>query len=430
MQLQAQTKTVTGHINCPGATEVRLTGFNGFGEKGLATARCDSSGNFTLEYAGYTGAARLQVQGVGTQAIVLLGEDENPRLKWENTADVNSLVFDQSAGNAAFAAGIRLYRDTELKLAGLRYLLPQYSSEPKKQKWIEKEKAFQQQRFQQFTRNLPQKDYAAFYLEARGFISNIAMAGQLPELIPWCEETFRNTDFGDERWWHSGLMGDLLAGYYRLMARNGSMDEIYARMDTATGVWLRNLGSKPERQMDVAEYCFKMLEQQNLTAASEYLAKAMLRGQSCQPDDRRTVLFEQYRKMVLGNTAPDILLDKGVWLSKMDKDYKLVIFGESECPNCQKDYPSLMGCYRRVKDKYNVEFVYISLDTDKKAFGEFYREAPFITLCDTKGWDSPMVKEYCVFATPTYFLLNRELKIVAKLKMPEELENLLGSLKQ
>jgi thiol-disulfide isomerase/thioredoxin len=165
-----------------------------------------------------------------------------------------------------------------------------------------------------------------------------------------------------------------------------------------------------------------MLEQQNWLSNSEYIAKAMLDQSGCQLDTKRTNLFEQYRKMALGNIAPDIALTDGKKLSKLNVGYKLVVFGASWCPNCQRDYPSLVGLYKQLKEKNEVEFVYVSLDNDTKAFQEFYKEAPFITYCDTKSWESQPVKDYYVFATPTYFLLDNNLKIVAKPKNPEEVK--------
>jgi thiol-disulfide isomerase/thioredoxin len=220
--------------------------------------------------------------------------------------------------------------------------------------------------------------------------------------------------------WHSGLMADLFAGTYQLVANNKDTAHVAQRIDRLSDAWIAGLSANPARQQEVAEYCFKMLEQQNRTAASEHIALAMLDQTACQLDAKRTNLFEQYRKMAIGNTAPDIVLQNGKSLSAIAATYKLVVFGASWCPNCQRDYPSLVGAYKRIKGKYDVEFVYVSLDTDKKVFGEFFKEAPFSVYCDWKGWESDPVKAYYMVATPTYFLLDSDLKIVAKPKTPEE----------
>jgi len=106
----------------------------------------------------------------------------------------------------------------------------------------------------------------------------------------------------------------------------------------------------------------------------------------------------------------------------MKNKFKLLIFGASWCPHCQTDYPSLVGKYKKLIKSYDIEFVYICLDEDKEAYENFLKEAPFYTFCDYLGWDSPNVKNYHVFATPTYILLDQELKILAKIQSPEHLE--------
>lgn len=88
----------------------------------------------------------------------------------------------------------------------------------------------------------------------------------------------------------------------------------------------------------------------------------------------------------------------------------------------QTDFPKWKENYAALKEKYDLEIVYISIDTDKSAFEEYYKEAPFVTFCDYKGWETQAAKVYYVFATLTYFLLNKEFKIVAKIKSPEHLQ--------
>ncbi len=78
--------------------------------------------------------------------------------------------------------------------------------------------------------------------------------------------------------------------------------------------------------------------------------------------------------------------------------------------------------YKKLKEKHDLEVVYVSIDTDKNVFEEYYKETPFIIFCDTKGWETQAAKDYHVFATPTYILLDKELKILSKIQSPEHLE--------
>lgn len=419
---QLHSQTIKGSFPQLRGNGIVLMGYNGFKEKELSKTQCDSVGRFELSYpAGYTGAAVLQIKD-GSSVIVLLNK-ENFSIEWENIQDMNSLRFTRSPDNDAFARGIAVNAEAEQKLAGLNYLLSQYEKYPGKHRWLKQEVAVQNNQFQDFIEQLPESSYAGYYLKIRKFLTDMAQAakknnGQIPEY----ETGFKNMNFNDDRLWYSGLMNDLFAGIYQVLGSDKDSVKVNTSINNVTDAWMKTLNTNSMRQQEVAEYCFKLLEQHTLTGGAEYIAKTMLDQSACQLDEKKADLFEQYRKMAVGNTAPDIVLENGTRLSTLNHTYKLVVFGASWCPNCQTDYPSLVGLYKKIKNKQDIEVVYMSLDTDKKAYQDFYKEAPFITSCDTKGWEGKTVKEYHVVATPSYFLLDHDLKIVTKLKNPEHLK--------
>tara|TARA_B110000902_G_C14282271_1_gene577393 strand:- start:3283 stop:3654 length:372 start_codon:yes stop_codon:yes gene_type:complete len=98
--------------------------------------------------------------------------------------------------------------------------------------------------------------------------------------------------------------------------------------------------------------------------------------------------------------------------------YFLVLLGTSWCSSCKKDVSKLVTFYDAWKQK-GVEVIYISIDTDKTDYKNF----PFKTDTTLKGWQSKSVKNYHVFATPTYFLLDKNLKIVLRPKSIDQTNN-------
>ena len=62
----------------------------------------------------------------------------------------------------------------------------------------------------------------------------------------------------------------------------------------------------------------------------------------------------------------------------------------------------------------NIETVYISIDTDPTAFEVAYANTPWPTYCDFKGWNTPAAKAYHITGTPSYFLLDKDNKILAR----------------
>lgn len=396
-------------------------GYDGFKTYELSHATCDSVGYFVLTYPmDYQGVAVLQVkEGPG---VILLLNGENFSITWNNIEDFSTLVFSGSVENDLLTKGIMINQQAEQKMAGLQYLLPLYESMPKKQRWLSQELALQQQQFVNYLESLPAKSYVAYYLNLRKLVTDIVQTvKQNNNDQVLLQAQFKKIRFDDSRLWQSGLLGDLLSDMYQLVTSSSDTAAINAITDT----WMRGFKSNPMRQQEVAEYCFKLLERENLTNASAYIATSMLNESACQLDAKRTDLFEQYRKMAIGSTAPDIVLQNGTKLSEIKKKHLLVVFGASWCTNCQTDYPALSGVYRRNKATYDLECVYVSLDTDLATYESFYKEAPFITYCDGKGWESAPVTDYHVFATPSYFLLDSNLKIIAKPNTPESLDFIL-----
>ena len=428
LTIKVNAQTIQGAFPQLKNNEIVLKGYDGFIETALAQTTSDSLGNFTLNYPkNYTGAAMLQPKGAN--GLIVLLNQENFQMQWNDLQDFKTLQFTNSQENEAFAQVIALNQETEPKLTGLKYLLPQYANDPKAKKWLAQEIKNQENRFPAFIKTLPANSYASYYLQMRKLITDFPLtANRYIERMPQHEIDFANINFNEDKLWASGLLAELCNGFYQLMESHLDLEKVTEHCNLATDAWIKNLASNPTKQQAVAEHCFKWLEKRSLFKAAEHLALAMLNQTNCQIDEKRTNLFEQYRKMAVGNTAPDIVFEnkeeraKSKDLKSIKSNYKLVVFGASWCPNCQSDYPKLKEKYTSLKTNYDLEIVYISIDTDKKVFEEYYKNAPFITYCDAKGWETQAAKDYYVFATPTYILLDKDLKIIAKLQSPEHLE--------
>lgn len=416
-------QTIKGNFPQAIKSEICVKGFEAFGDKVLSKTTTDSLGNFTLTYPkAYKGAALLQIQNASS--VIVLLNHENMEMQWENFKDFNTLKFINSPENDAFSKGIICNQESELKLNGLKYLLPQYKNLPQQQ-WLTEEIANQEQQFSDFLNQLPKESYAKYYLKIRKLITDFPQtANRYIERMPQHETDFNTLNFNEPNLYTSGLLKEFLEGYFKLMESHLDSEKMYQHINISTDAWIKSLIQNPTLQQEIAQYLFNYFEKRSLFPAAEHLALSMLNQTNCQLSDKSINLFEQYRKLAVGKKAPNIVLNQKISndLKNIKNKYKLVVFGASWCPNCQTDYPKLKDKYNSLKANYDLEIIYISVDTDKKVFDEYYNNAPFITFCDVKGWDSQAAKDYHVFATPTYFLLDNSLKIVAKINSPEHLE--------
>ena len=412
-----ETYTIQGHFPKFPNSRYELKGYEGLEQKTLSQSESKEDGKFTLTYPrNYTGVAQLWMNGA--YQVLLFLNHEDITLHWEDLTNRDGLETN-SQEYQAFLGGMKTFQDSEAKLAGLNYLVPLYAQDSIKQHWLAHELDTVAYSFPKYIKSLPEQRFVRQYLLARGLIE------QMPKTVetykwraPAHIAEFMAVDVKALE--HSGLYKELLQGYTNLVERFPTIEETNTILNTAIDKVIGDLKDNPTLQEEVGQMWFTYLESHSLSRPAEHLATLMLKDNHSL-NEKSINLFEQYRKMAVGKTAPDIELNDKK-LSQVKNKYKLVVFGASWCPNCQADYPKLKEKYESLKKKYDLEMVYISIDTDKSAFENYYKDAPFITYCDTKGWNTQAAKDYYVMATPTYILLDKELKILAKIQTPEHLE--------
>ena len=67
-----------------------------------------------------------------------------------------------------------------------------------------------------------------------------------------------------------------------------------------------------------------------------------------------------------------------------------------------------------IKKSKKIEIIGFSLDTEKSAYESRVAALPWINDSELRGWNSSFTETYNVHATPTYFVLDSENKIIAK----------------
>lgn len=421
----AQSKLkIEGHFNLKANTDIALKGFSYDGTSLLDKGKTDSNGNFSLLYpSDYIGAAIIEI-GNDKKVIVMLN-NEDFKMSWEDLATFSSLKFRNSPENTSFDAGLQLYQTTESKKSGISYLIPYYADEPGKQKFLLDEMKQLNNTMDSFLKDFSNQSYAGYYLKIRVLTASLPLyAKQYFQQLPEVENNFNQLDFTDKRLLRSGLYFELLDAFVLAMESYGEGQ--YDHLNKAIDGMLASLKSEPDLAQDITEYLYNLLEKRSLFKSSEHLALAMLSDTSCQLDDKHKALFEQYRKMANGNKAPDIQFANAKQsvkqLSDLNFKYKLIVFGASWCPKCNEEIPKMASFYQNWKKNHKLEIVFVSLDTQKAEYENFIKGFPWISSCDFMGWETKAALDYCVFATPTMYLLDADNKILLKPISPEQLE--------
>ncbi|MBN2614942.1 MAG: redoxin domain-containing protein [Bacteroidales bacterium] len=132
-----------------------------------------------------------------------------------------------------------------------------------------------------------------------------------------------------------------------------------------------------------------------------------------------------------GQPAPDFkartLNGQELHLYDVQAKNTLLIFWASWCPHCTASLPGLEKYYNP-RDTQKLQVVAVSIDTDKKAVEKAVKDEGYQwpVIAQLKGWDSPIAETYNVSATPTFFLLDQNKRIVLKTTDVKTLESFLN----
>lgn len=409
--------TIKGHIKDARNAVITLKGYHLDSQKTIGQTTSDHNGDFEITYPGsYVGAAVLQIADM--QSVILLLNHENFSIQWADLKAYDTLTYSNSQENNFFNFGLKLYQTTESKKTGLHYLIPLYANERDLQNLFKSEFKKQSTVYDDFIKALPENRYAKYYLQYRKLLNDIPLnLNNYNENIQTVINQFNTLDFKNPHLIQSGLLFEIIDSYLVLAESFG--EKQYECLNNSTNLLLKSIGpSAGELKQEIAEHLFNSFEKRSLFPASEHLATTLLGDNQCYLDSRHKALFEQYRKMKIGNTAPDILLNGTNFiekhLSEISSQYKLIVFGASWCPTCREEIPKLKEHYHHWEKKYNLEVVYISLDEHQEEHQSFSSKFPWKVSCDLKGWDSPAANDFSVFSTPTMYLLDNHNIILLK----------------
>ena len=420
LQASAQNSAVIkGSFSAAKETEIRLMGFIGTKDTLLAQTKTDALGNFLLQYPKkYKGAASLQVKET-TNLIVLLN-NENVEISWSNFKDFSVLQFTNSQENQAFQQAYTINMDAQKKLAGLTYLLPFYKNDLSKKELtaqLEQEINIEKSRFEAYLNKLPHTSYAKAYLRYRALLQKLQKENKTQVEAGDAEAAFLALNYSDENLFYSGLAKELFDAYLKQTFTLQEEALIVSKLNAFSDVLKKSSQVNTKALNQYSEYLMKEYEKFGLIACAEHLALSLLDDNKCIINDKTLPILEQYKKMAIGNKAADIVFSTGLKYTKLSEvpgKYKVVLFGASWCEACKNEMPQFKDYAGLFKTKYDAEIVFVSIDTDKEKYDAFIMDLPFINTCDYKGWGSPNVLNYYVFATPSIYVLDTENKIVAK----------------
>ena len=175
---------------------------------------------------------------------------------------------------------------------------------------------------------------------------------------------------------------------------------------------------------------WKKLVNYDLKDSANYLATNHLIPLAEELKDNNLVIkLTQFKNLSIGNVAPEIEWSTEVngvqqqhQLSELaiSENY-ILIFWSSSCSHCLEQLPKLKSLIQTL-DSTEYKVIAIGLeDNEIKWENEILKYPEFTHIIKLGKWENEVVKTYGLTSTPTYFVLDKDKKFVAK---PENLEEL------
>ena len=148
----------------------------------------------------------------------------------------------------------------------------------------------------------------------------------------------------------------------------------------------------------------------------KYLTEA--KNLKCTINDRLSNTIATNKNTELGATFPNYIFQNPTnttakSIADVKANKKIIVFWSSTCSHCEAELPKLIEKYNAIKSQ-NAEVIAFSLDSEKANYDSKVKNLPWINDTELKGWYSSFAETYNVIATPTYFVLDANNKIIAK----------------
>lgn len=135
--------------------------------------------------------------------------------------------------------------------------------------------------------------------------------------------------------------------------------------------------------------------------------------------------LDAYKRLAIGQIAPEFTWvkdNKTYTLSELDTaENYIVVFWSSACSHCLKEMPKLKT-FVDSQEKGKLQVIAVGLEDDRDGWAEeitFYPD--FIHVLGLQKWENEIGNLYAVNATPTFFILDKDKRIIGK---PYEVKDL------
>jgi thiol-disulfide isomerase/thioredoxin len=242
---------------------------------------------------------------------------------------------------------------------------------------------------------------------------------------------FDAIDFDDDALLRSDILNRKLIDYLAMHQQQGQgMAEVQLAFMQAVDVILAEIAISPDAYVFAVTFLIEGFSRMGMNAVSDFISGLPHLNPGCmEPEtiENLELSIAPYRKIAVGVQAPSIIANdlegNPFVLESLAGKETLVVFWSSSCPYCIDLLPQLKD-YQ--SNNPLTEIVSVILSPDNNALKKIIKDEKlnWIHISPKEGWQSKLVDDYLVYATPTMYLLDKNHRIILKPNSYTELKML------
>ena len=233
---------------------------------------------------------------------------------------------------------------------------------------------------------------------------------------------FEHVDFNDEILQSSDFLIERILNFVFGM-RNEGLDQVASFQKNIDDVVLAMKNGTPEIRSTLLEILWQQMVDSNNETIANYISDTYLMQLAESLEDQELVSgLKLFESLSVGNTAPDFSFDHTkdgqttiTKLSELtDSENYILVFWSSTCGHCLKEIPKLQSYMRTFEDNEFKVIAFGMEDEPENWNKEIVKYPEFIHVYGEDKWKNTTARAYNVRSTPTYYILDKDKKIIAK----------------
>ncbi|SNR17405.1 TlpA family protein disulfide reductase [Tenacibaculum jejuense] len=385
----------------------------------------------TLPADAKAGAYRVSYRNTGAGFVDFFFNKENVEFVFNPQFPEESVLFTKSRENKVYREYTEALSLTQRAIDSLQ--VEYLKSDKKKTKKAYKKAYKEQEEVQEIYEGKSEGMLVNTFIKASEATNSDDIFDDTQEYLDHVLNSFfDNIDFSDKTLYNSPFIIDRVTNYvfYLNIAESQSLQQKLYKESIEK---IMGIIKKDATKKEILEY---LITRFTIQRNSEIVDEVFEKYYDKLPANLQDAKFKEGKlaelSVSVGRTAPDFSWKedgKDYSLSTLDDgEYYLMIFWSTQCGHCVKEVPEVHEFMKEYDNTSVIAFAIEENDLDFNSWAKnkLYNWHNVLGTHPTYKFDNEVVQKYRIDATPTYFILDKDKKIIAVPNAVEDIKEFLN----